>query len=225
VQNGPLTVIAGRGGGIYELGPTGVGRPLLVCATPRTKCYDLMALAWASDGERVAYAGTAFAGSNRSWLGLQVYDFRTHRARTVRPMGPDEFWWFDLAWSTNGRRIAYVSNWTINLVDSAGSGHAVLETGTAGSDRSPTWSPDGKTIAYAVTRGDDSSVYSIRIDGSRRTARGRRGRRTARRSPISGGVGSTSSHRQGGMSFRDVPVCAGRSASWALPSGLRTERA
>src|SRR4051812_40989140 len=46
-RNGPLTVIAGLGGGIYEINRDGLGRQLFTCGNSRTQCYDLMSFAWA----------------------------------------------------------------------------------------------------------------------------------------------------------------------------------
>ena len=90
----------------------------------------------------------------------------------------------DVAWSPDGRRLAY-SCFSTSLRRSAiftlrvdGTGRARVPTGPSQA-RWPAWSPDGKRIAFAtlgmpVVRSHHrvvarSSVYVVALDGTRRT--------------------------------------------------------
>lgn len=80
----------------------------------------------------------------------------------------------ELDWSPNGSRLAYicsdgVGNPTeIYLIRVDGSGRTLLRTGPPAILSSPSWSPDGKRIAYAVQSQGPSSIYVVDLDGSHR---------------------------------------------------------
>ena len=69
-----------------------------------------------------------------------------------------------------GGRIAFTSdrdgNWDIYTMNANGSGVTRL-THNSDSDGSPSWSPDGRRIAFRSRRdGDDSEIYTMNADGS-----------------------------------------------------------
>jgi Tol biopolymer transport system component len=85
-------------------------------------------------------------------------------------------------WSANGKRIAYTvysstGEGRLYVMDADGSDQHALPgaslidrlSGNAGGEE-PAVSPDGKRIAFAATAGkDNEEIYTVRIDGSRRT--------------------------------------------------------
>ena len=76
------------------------------------------------------------------------------------------------AWSADGARIAYVSefqgNSDIYVMNSDGSGQTNL-TNLAGLNRDPAWSPDGERILYTRYRSLTPEVYVMNSDGTLRS--------------------------------------------------------
>lgn len=75
------------------------------------------------------------------------------------------------AWSRDGGRIAFESggrNVQITVMNADGSGRARL-TDTNGSNMTPTWSPDGRKIAFSSTRDGNGTIYTMNADGSDQT--------------------------------------------------------
>ena len=73
-----------------------------------------------------------------------------------------------LAWSPDGRRIAFVHEsrgsrqvWLIPRIGAA----ARALTSLPGESTSPTWSPDGRRIAFISTRGGSPQVFLMSADG------------------------------------------------------------
>src|SRR5215213_2348892 len=68
-------------------------------------------------------------------------------------------------------RIAFVANRTVDsnadIFSTDIGGEAIINlTNEPAPDRSPSWSPDGRQIAFASRRGDNWDVYRMRADGS-----------------------------------------------------------
>ena len=74
-----------------------------------------------------------------------------------------------VAWSPDGRRIAFVSNRDGNsdvyVMNADGSGQRRL-TRNAAPLNDPAWSPDGRKIAFLSDRDDNSEIYVMNADGS-----------------------------------------------------------
>lgn len=75
------------------------------------------------------------------------------------------------AWSPDGTKIAYVSNFGVNRDDkifvmNADGSNPVILTGGPGDDREPTWSPNGRSIAFTSNRDGANAIYTMNANGT-----------------------------------------------------------
>jgi TolB protein len=86
----------------------------------------------------------------------------------MRNLTPDGVFESDPIWSPDGRRILFLREGSLYLMDADGSGRVKLADGQAISEHR--WSADGRTIAYVDTRfeGDDvfDDLWAVRPDGT-----------------------------------------------------------
>lgn len=114
-------------------------------------------LAWSPDGRRIA-----FLGSSR----LQVVNANGSGLRRLTESTVA----IGIAWSPDGRRIAYTGfdeGRPRLYVVSAGGGPPRSLTPTFVAAVSPSWSPRGATIAFATAHVDGGPIYGVEADGSR----------------------------------------------------------
>jgi hypothetical protein len=161
--NGPLTMVFGD---VRVVALGGLGPTLYRCG-PEHKCWEMESLAWSPDGMHFAFGVTSIGGAPK-FNGLHVGNTRTGQVRIIRKWHPGAGEWLQLAWSSDGERLAAVYRSRIVVMNADGSGARVVRTDSKGDDSSPTWSRDGRRLAFATNAGADSSVYTIRIGGSRR---------------------------------------------------------
>lgn len=83
---------------------------------------------------------------------------------------------YDAVWSPDGRRLAFTfvkqspNQGDVEVYSAAADGSDIRPVAVTGSqlshEESPTWSPDGKSIAYTSTRDGNQEIYIARADGS-----------------------------------------------------------
>jgi TolB protein len=148
-----------------------------VSARPEDR-IDVGEPAWSPDGTRLAYTQTTLDRRHTFRPSLYVVDIRTAGTRLLARDAADA------AWSPSGRRIAFASVrdrngkrcwdqchlWAELYVMDADGTDPVRLTHNRGDERSPSWSPDGRRIAFASDRNypgvGNSEIYSIRPDGT-----------------------------------------------------------
>jgi hypothetical protein len=173
VANGPLTVA--RNGGIAELRFDGRWHTIWHCQ-PLASCGIPTGFAWSPDGGRVVVAIPVWGRPNPA-AGWQVGDTRTGTSHHIdaEVLGCHEQ--RDLAWSPDGRQIAYACPSRISVIRPDGSERIDL-TWAPGGYSSPSWSPDGRRLVFAVRRGSGwlgtSALFIVNADGTglRRLASG-----------------------------------------------------
>ena len=180
---GRLTVIGtglrviGRGGaaqadGWYDLSAVAPSTYIVRCPGHAQWCGEVESIDWSANGRWLALSVTSYGKAN-PYNGIHVVDLATGIDRQIRSCGWLECDWFDLDWSPDGSQLAYVSarngGW-IYTINRDGSGRRQLPTDTASPDSSPSWSPDGRWIAFASRPRSHklSSVYVVRPDGTHR---------------------------------------------------------
>lgn len=158
--NGPPTAILEGGNGIYALRAREVPHLLVPCRPD--KCHVLEDFTWAPSGRLVALAVTS-ASIVTGYEGIHVIDLATGRDRRIEKSV--EFV-AGLAWSRDGSKLAYVAGdemsgtKELRVISADGSSYAKRVSVFSGSlPSSPTWSPDGRRIAYAAWHGRHSNVY------------------------------------------------------------------
>lgn len=98
-------------------------------------------------------------------------DRRTSRIFTMNHDGTDQRFLAEttdgsqLAWSPDGRRLAFADVGGIYIINADGTGETRVGTG-GDNDRSPAWSPDGTMLAYQSLRGSVGGIYVIGLDGT-----------------------------------------------------------
>lgn len=136
--------------------------------------------AWSPDGTKILFASDRNAKYGPGQY-LEVYTMKTDGSQVTRLTNNDDGVDYYPAWSPDGTQIAFTSVRATNptnyfqaldiwIMNADGSNLRNL-TNSGYGDASPSWSPDGKQIAFITDRGRPSNPYAweiwiIDVDGS-----------------------------------------------------------
>jgi Tol biopolymer transport system component len=160
-----------RDGGGYFVMPGVGGTPRKVAPWPSGEEFPSPA-PWSPDGTELAYA----LGQRREPR-IEVLTLASGESRSVLlPSRPRSNALADLSWSPDGRWMAYrrclspiastAELWLTHLPD----GESLQLSNGSTLDRSPTWSPDSRTLYFVSDRGGSSDLWSFHMDESGRPA-------------------------------------------------------
>jgi Tol biopolymer transport system component len=126
--------------------------------------------AWSPDAQSIAFESTR--AGNSDVFAIDVDGTKETQLTTATGFDGDP------AWSPDGSKIAFTStrdgNKEIYVMNADGSGQTrltnnggvVKNVDTDQVDQDPTWSPDGRSIAFESTRDGNFEVYRMDADGS-----------------------------------------------------------
>jgi TolB protein len=142
--NGGVWVVGLDGSGRAQIAPDGSGAP-----------------AWSPDGTTVAYAS--------SFGGGVIFGVDPTGAKRRRLLPASSLKARSLAWSPDGRQLAFSTAHAIYVGAADGSAPPVLVTSATAPGR-VSFSPDGQWLAFAAQTGTVhpySAIYTVAVDGSR----------------------------------------------------------
>ena len=133
-------------------------------------------LSWSPDGSAIAVLGQSGCKSGREIWRVDVARGKVRRLLKAPPP-PDSL--ESVAWSPNGRQIAFVESpltgpGALSVINADGTGQRLIGFGVFDPLSPPSWAPDGDRLVYALGyQGGRSPVYLYRIIDVR-SERGRR---------------------------------------------------
>jgi Tol biopolymer transport system component len=124
---------------------------------------------WSPDGQKIAFLSSRGGSGQPPDYSAEIYVMNADGSSPRRLAGTsisDS----SMAWSPDGRKIAFVSkrdgNDEVYVMNADGTGQRNLTRNPA-RDGHPVWSPDGKTIGFVANRGGNRDIYVMNADGSK----------------------------------------------------------
>ena len=153
--------------GIWVVNADGTGEPRFLS--------DGDAAAWSPAGQQMAIYELAYdKEAARGTMSMWILDLDTGDKRLVFSQSDDSTIGWGLSWSPDGRQLAFdfgagqddpISKMDIYILDFATDDLYQLTHG--GGNRNPTWSPDGKLIAYVGEVGErEYTIIITTADGT-----------------------------------------------------------
>jgi TolB protein len=153
--------------GWYDLSTVVRGRlhPFIRCEHKADWCGDVLSVAWARDGTRIAFSVTSVGGT-AEFNGIHIVTLRTRQEFWTQLLWGSE----NLEWSPDGSTLVFDASGSIYVLTVSSFRLKRLHTGTPDGalDFSPSWSADGTRLAFATKRQKHSSISVIDLDGSHR---------------------------------------------------------
>ena len=124
----------------------GSGRRLVIQASD-LGAYSVGLPQWSPAGSRIAFWGYGGDGGSN----FPFYVVEADNPSSVRRVGANGY---NLAWSPDGRRLAFRGRVGISVVTvDASRPRLLVRSGRYGNPRNPVWSPDGRRIAFVASAG------------------------------------------------------------------------
>lgn len=127
--------------------------------------------AWSPDGTVIAYVKREQSYSEINLIVVGTGDFKA----LTNNKASRSVWVFRPTWTPDAKQIAYISDansWDTGVylmnADGRGARRLTQGEGDGGAD-SPTWAPDGKSLALAAFRGGSQQVWNFNLTNSRWT--------------------------------------------------------
>ncbi len=140
---------------VYSMAPDGSGQMNLT-----NNGGDDFDPVWSPDGRQIAFVSNRETDQEG---GQFIYVMAADGSDIHRLSQQNESQMPD--WSPDGSRIAFTHQGDIYVVNVDGSGEKNL-TNSPEKDEQPVFSPDGQRIAWIKGEGNDTSIYTMNVDGS-----------------------------------------------------------
>ncbi len=145
--------------GLYIVRPDGSG-------TQRLTDFQVVTIVWSPDSQQIAFVGNCEGNCD-----IYVVNISTSKVRQLTHNGLIDAY---PTWSPDSQQLAFISNRSMSFelyviaidCDETRQGGCTTErlTQNRAADSFPSWSPDGKQIAFSSDRSHNYEVYTVAAD-------------------------------------------------------------